>query len=289
MKGVGIHKHQSMEKDDNNRYGWINDDLSLVRSHVNNCFAELSGFGGQYKKMDYLLLQIQDEVAKEHMGWNEEGFHLYYEWLFNYSHLRSAFVHKNVSRVLKDRVVVIDPNVDARMFIVAANAVRIFWECYYEDNYLRLGEKIRIWADLVNMGQHPDVAFALCHGMMNDIKLGYHVSPYPSGLGHEFLDGLGVKHLNFIEGNLNLNGKSFKELGRYDGIGILYTKARTDAFHLVNFIHQRWGKVKNESNPFAKPVMSSAYLNRDAFLSTLKEISADYSAKLKELNINVKA
>lgn len=285
--GVGEHAHQKMDKHNvhNNCYAWIDKKGALHRSNQHNCFSGLSSLSIRAGKMDALLIQIQDKIAVQYIAMSDKNMHLYYEWLFNYSNLRHAFINKNASDVLKDRVVVLDVDQDARIVICAANAVRMMWEAFSGEEY-QLGQKIKIWCDMVEMGVDPTIAFPLCHTMIK--KPDGYVVANAWGNGHEFLNNNTYEHINFISSNLQLEGSTFNQLGGFEGFGELYRDGEVAGqFNIHSFVSQRWGKQKKWTNPFSAPVMGTSFLNRDTFLGTLKEISTDYTSKLKELEINV--
>jgi hypothetical protein len=271
VKGVGVGK-QSMD--------WINNTAIVTGSKMKHyghsgCF---SGFAAEEteQEWDYILLQVNDKQAYSG-GSSKDVLHTYYEWLLHYSLFRSVFVSKNLSRILKDRVLIIDPTKDAKLVINGMVAARMAWEQQYNTS-----TRIQVWYDLVQMGTDPAQAFAMVSCLVKKLK-GYTLQ---ANNNHEIFESTNeVMHLNFLEQNLNLEGHSFKEIGGYSSIGSLFKSNRDDGFDLWSFIKDRWGESK-KPNDWGVSVSTLNHYTKGKFTSVVKDITTDYSSKLKELKIN---
>lgn len=103
------------------------------------CYASLFKV---VKKEDIILLQVQpcwDDLP-------EEAYRHYIDWVINYSPWRHAFISKNINRILKDGVAVLDASVETKSYIKeAAIALRMAWENYASSNKY---QEIDLWWDV---------------------------------------------------------------------------------------------------------------------------------------------
>lgn len=141
----------------------------LHRIDYHACFGKMANYKAFYPEKvrgDKPLAVFVQINRKDDLP--EEALFHYLEWVLNMSPWRHAFVSKSVRKVLKDRVVVIDPEQDSNYMANAMMAVRQGWENYASSG---LYKRINLWWDVA---QHvnPNIAFALSHqslaSFMND-------------------------------------------------------------------------------------------------------------------------
>jgi hypothetical protein len=155
-----VGKSAYYQADDSNAvYAGLFDKIGLLRVDYHACFGKINRMGISYPKTRrvktialFVQVQKRDDLS-------EEAQYHYLEWLLNMSPWRHAFVSKSVRKVLKDRVIVIDPEQSANYMANAMMASRQSWE-----NYMGSGmyKRINLWWDIA---QHvnPTIAFAVTH------------------------------------------------------------------------------------------------------------------------------
>lgn len=218
---------------------------TVKRLKSDYCFGDLSVSWGsnEYAKSDLIFLQVNNSLN------SSEVLHTYYEWLLNYSLFRDCFISKNLSRIMKDRVLVLNPEQDAKLVINAMVAARMAWEEQFQTS-----TRIGIWFDAVNIGTDPSEAFTVASVVA---KRNDHYQIQANN-NHELIESYDeVMHLNFLDRKLNLEGQTFKKLGGYKTIGSLFKANRSSSFSLYDFIYQHrlghiptsMGEMPNKSLP----------------------------------------
>ena len=137
-------------------YAFVTDDGNIHRINYHYCMSKLNSFpsitGYEDKKPEAVLIQMQTELN------DLSRYHIYYEWLFNYSPWRSAFITKDVSAVMKSRVVVMNVDAPANLMAGACIAVRHPWESYCSWSGT-VRAKMELWLRLVHEGNDPTTSF----------------------------------------------------------------------------------------------------------------------------------
>lgn len=170
------------------------------RVAYHSCFGYMKSYANNYPhlvKDKPLAVFIQ---VQKHDDLSEEAQFHYLEWLLNMSPWRDVFVSKSVRKVLKDRVIVVDPDQPANFMANAMMGARQCWENYSSGGLYR---RINLWWDIA---QHvnPTIAFALTHqGLASfDNRQGQIGC---NGSGHTVLAYDEKNIFNFVKENKDVN------------------------------------------------------------------------------------
>ena len=247
--------------------------LKINRIHYNSCYGSLyeygtstCGVGFRNDEIMGILLQVQPKP----LDVNEDAYRHYIEWMLNYSPWRHAFVSKSVSKVLKDGVVLVDPEQPSNYMMSAMIGFRQCWENFSGNHQYK---RINLWWDIA---QHvnPTIAFVTTHPFLveksdSSIILG-------GVSGHASLQGTSPNHnlLSFIKGKKKDSSRSFKLSKTYEKYGSLasiWTGVKKGPI-ISDFVNETLKStigdkvkvnpfVKNESLSYSKPAVVEAFVS----------------------------
>lgn len=258
----------------------------INRINYSSCYGSLYNYGENAYSGDFcndeimgILLQVQPKPPAV----NEDAYRHYIEWVLNYSPWRHAFVSKSVSKVLKDGVVLVDPEQTSDYMMSAMIGFRQCWENFNSNNQHK---RINLWWDVA---QHvnPTIAFTTTHLFLmektdNSIILGPvggHSSLNPSQASNENL-------LSFIKGEKKDRSRSFKESKSYNkysgGLASIWKGVKKGPT-ITSFVDETLrstiaGKVK--VNPFA---------NKDSLSYSKPAVVEAFVASIPELEREIYA
>lgn len=141
--------------------------LKTKKVAYHTCFGRLSTL--QYEEPlknmnspEALFIQMQKGLYGDTKEFDKE-FHLYYEWLFNFSPFRDAFISKDAAKTIDRGVIVVDTNIDSRIMIGGAITTRHPWESFssYREQFKHI---MALWKEMVEKGMNPNYAFVLAFG-----------------------------------------------------------------------------------------------------------------------------
>ena len=195
-----------------------------------------------------IFLQVQDIPEYQ----DEEAFRHFYEWLLNYSLFRHSFISKNVSKMLKDRVAVLDVETQASTLGASMISFRQGWENYYsftERRYL----KVKIWWALAQKID-PSIAFAISNSTLNiiDDKIVYSTT----GSGHSPFDAEPLTLINVSRGIIKDNSNPWNKVLKYgeNGLSTIWQTPDPKGVSLLSIIKDGLASIdggKKKVNPFA--------------------------------------
>lgn len=229
-------------------------DGRMVRKSKDTSYCYASLFETVIKG-DIILLQIQpcwDDLS-------EEAYRHYIDWVINYSPWRHAFISKNINRIFKDGVAVLDASVETMGYVKeAAIALRMAWENYTNsEKYKEIG----LWWDVAQKVD-PKLSYLAAKAMFKPHKND------PSSIiikshdeGHAPINYYGVggrnNHLNgwLKEERGTRNWKSLRKMGN----------TVNEIISIVNNIE----KTDVVVNPFAPIMNTSKTYKREAFVEAM--------------------
>ncbi len=275
VAGVGKHDYQLINEEgaedyDNGTnaiYAVVFDDDRMWRVDYHVCYGRLNELeqyaerAGYYGKPVSVLVQLQVPLM-ELEDFDVDMQRVYYDWLLNHSPFSSVFVTKNVTKALKDKVLVLDVNSDANLLVSACSAVRLPWEYYFAD--YKIPSIARLWYALVTEGVEGNLAMALANNFSGDRYNNY--TYRGSTAGHQFLSvDSKTTIMNFTRG-LHKKTEPFNEqLGTDDHIGLAglwskYSDKSARIGDLRDFLTSRIdGTYGQKINPFAVKATSASY------------------------------
>lgn len=184
-------KHHYQTEDGNARYALLDSTskgkLKLKRISYYTCFGRLNHLdyehGLNVERPEALLIQIQKSLyGKDDF---DKEFHLYYEWLFNFSPFRDAFITKDAAKTIDKGIIVVDTTIDSRIMIGGAISTRHPWE-NFAGYAAQMRPIMRLWKKMVEEGMNPNYAFVLAFGLRtNDNGATWMITN--SGFGHQVL------------------------------------------------------------------------------------------------------
>lgn len=194
-----------------------------------------------------IFLQVQpkpDEI-------DENAFRHYIEWVLNYSPWRNSFVSKNVSKVLKDGVVVVDPNTRSNTLGSSMIGLRQAWENYYSQTKPARYMKIQLWWKL-SQKIDPTIAFTISNSLMNIDYVGK-VYFTDAQSGHSPFNSEDAVLLGFINNANNDKSRPWsKSLGYSGPLSDIWYKAPIVSMNkLVKAALRDIDGDKGKANPFA--------------------------------------
>src|SRR5690606_22503897 len=91
-----------------------------------------------------------------------EAYRNYIDWVVNHSPWRHAFISKNINRILKGGVAVLDASVNTKGYVKeAAIALRMAWENYANSGKYR---EIELWWDVAQK-VNPNLSYIAAKAM----------------------------------------------------------------------------------------------------------------------------
>ena len=137
------------------RYASIEKGGKFVYHGNTACHAGLSYPGTE--KPVCVVNQIQTIVPEEPAAIR------FYEWLLNFSPYRDAFITKNAKKAVEDHIIIADTKAPANIMVGGLMASRFATEPDYG-----IARACTAWDRLVELGVHPNAAFALSHSLRVD-------------------------------------------------------------------------------------------------------------------------
>lgn len=247
------------------RYAIMQSDGTMTVSNNNACHA---GLGYRYKDKDPICVINELQVLKTP---DETAALRFYEWMFNYSPYRSAFITKSPRKVLERDVFLATTEVPANIMVGGLMASRLATEYH----------SIGVWDKLVKEGVHPNAAFALAHSMTTDEKFKT-VSMYD--IGHTALytpgERLDETFWNFLRGKPLVVDDIYREKKSYDyNINKTWygTPKRGQPKFPVTDLRKRLTTAmqKTKANKTTNPFAPQATGNTFPFNEALEEIALD--------------
>lgn len=254
--GRGTHKDQAFYNKNNMYYNNAvsaiirNGELYRTPQGVSYCYATLFR---RYVKGETILLQVQ----LPHEDQNKEAFRHYIEWVINYSPWRDMFISKNINRILKEGVIVLDggDNSVARVK-EAAIAVRMAWENYAGNHKYK---EIDLWWE-VTQKVDPKLSFLAGKLMFAAQKIDDNKIFFKnSDSGHS--------PINYHMGsdNYHLTGWYLEKATRG---GWSTAKKRGSLTRAIHNIANNIGKNDVVINPFPNTAVTSV-IKREAFIEAM--------------------
>jgi len=211
-----------------------------------------------------ILLQIQPR--KEAV--TEEAFRHYIHWVINLSPWRHAFISKNIDRVMRDGVVVVDATYKGNTVSGGMIALRQAWE-NYSANFRHKG--VQAWYELLGQTD-PVVAFAASclFSWVND----HAVIPTPTFAGHTPLNQDGSNRLDsFVRGNMVDNSEPWCVGAIHRLASGAWPPATMTPKSFAPFVHKLVEQIdskKTSANPFAARNETKVY-ERNRLITFLAE------------------
>lgn len=198
-----------------------------------------------------IFLQVQDIPEDQ----DEEAFRHFYEWLLNYSPFRHSFISKNVSKMLKDRVAVLDAETQADTLGASMISFRQGWEDYYEGTASKGSRylKTKIWWALAQKID-PAAAFAISNSTLDIIDGKIVYSTMLSG--HSPFDAEPLTLINVSRGIIKDNSNPWNKVLKYgsDGLSTIWQTPDPKGVSLLSIIKDGLASIdggKKKVNPFA--------------------------------------
>jgi len=212
-------------------------------------------FMGNAKVTDTNPLAIFLQVQSKPDDLEEEAFRHFIEWMMNYSPYRNAFISKNVSKVLKDGVVVLDVECQSDTLGGAATAFRQAWENYYKNYKAGRYLKTKIWWGL-SQKVDPSVAFAVSNSLLSIVD-GDKVVFNTQSSGHSPFDKENKTLINFFRNNNRDKTRSWSKTYQYgiDGLSNIWSSpyaGKADIHTIVKYGLASIGGGVKKVNPFAE-------------------------------------
>lgn len=269
VKGRGKHDYQGL--DSNARSAVVyNNGENWHRETYTTCYGNLNRLHHSYS-YDAIFLQIQRGGVR--------GTSLYYEYLLNFSPYRNAFITKDAAKLMKDKVAILTTDVDSRLVGGAGITFRHPWEHWIGS---RTRDSVKLWTKMVEAGVHPDFAFIISMHLVLDHNAdeyavagntGHHAIKMPSE--HQ--------QLNFLNHNLDLSGKTFREKKGYSMPNNIFDKDPPKKLNFGNWLGELLKGANNVGaaiNPFASQKVSYS-AKGDKIISAVLEIEDDFFKEYK--------
>lgn len=275
-KRGGLYQDPTM----NLSYALIKDER-MINIRYSTCFGVLvngaTGWTGgkatTYKGTDAIAVQInrKDDI-------NAKETALYYEWLFNFSPWRNAFLLKDVSQVWDYGAFMLNADLDDAVMIGGGIAARHVWEGY--SGSAQLPALISLWTKMVEKGMNPNFAYIAATNLRLSTE-GYVVAAH--GFGHQplkFANEEDNVHANFALDRVRKGEPTFKGLGSYRGST---SAAFSDAGNtgipnfrkwMTNIVRDNGKKAAKQVNPFAN--MGSPTVSKRRVVGLFKEMEEDF-------------
>lgn len=198
-----------------------------------------------------IFLQVQPKPE----NLEEEAFRHFIEWMMNYSPYRNAFISKNVSKVLKDGVVVLDVECQSDTLGGAATAFRQAWENYYKFDEPGRYMKTKIWWSL-SQKIDPSVAFAISNSLLGLVD-GDKVVFNKQGSGHSPFNEKNEVLINFLRNNNRDTTRPWSKTYQYgkEGLSDIWSspyKGKANIHDIVKGGLASIGGGVKKVNPFAE-------------------------------------
>lgn len=263
----------------------------LIRTTYHTCFGKLNHYEDEFgdDPPDALLIQVQSPLTT-----NFERYAIYYEWLFHYSPWRSVFITKDVSRMLKDRAIAVDTDVNRNLMAGGAIACRHPWESFSTwGNHIRV--KVELWLALVEQGNDPTLSFVFANQLSCQGAASYETFDLKQtkekmwfidthSVGHQSLSAYAhVKnsHANFIQ-EIVKEDSTYRDVMSYEGPNDVWLKSRKKPDHFYKFLKDNMAGSKKNSNPFGGAGDAVDKFKWNYVLGRLKELMPEWAASVKE-------
>lgn len=143
-----------------------------------------------------------------------ENIRMYYDWLLNRSPLRSAYLSKNVDKVLEQGYIIVSCGVAANLMQAANVALRQPWE-----NHAPL---VDMFGELSSQGMNENLAFIVSHYFSPD-RTNPQILAYPGG-AHRVFDWRQASNdsvVNFINDKLGQRTEKYRTNSSFSGADLL--------------------------------------------------------------------
>lgn len=206
--------------DGNIRYALIHGREAYQLSKVSyyTCFGALNNlsyyFNDTPRDIQAMLVQMQWDYAKGGKKEFDKNFHLYYEWLFNWSPYRDAFISKDATDATQKGVVIVDADIDSRVMVGGAICLRHPFESFSSCTAIR--PLVDLWTQMVESGYNPNYAFIVAMGLTQTPE-GW--AYRGSSFGHATLkygDGYENYHHNFVLDRKDKTRPTYKSQRMYE-------------------------------------------------------------------------
>jgi hypothetical protein len=138
----------------------------LHNIQYSTCFGRLNSLNWESTSIgtvQAMLVQMQWRQADGGKKGFDKNFHLYYEWLFNWSPYRDAFITKNATDATKKGVVIVDADINGRIMVGGAICLRHPFETFSSCRAIR--PLVGLWTKMVESGYNPNYAFIVAMGL----------------------------------------------------------------------------------------------------------------------------
>lgn len=276
-QGRGVHVEQPFPNDQHAWTGnapaaWIdNGVLTRYTANIQYCTGQLFNVWNIGDKKPIILVQVQP-------CWPDlsiDAFNAYIKWLTNDSPWSDAFISKNINRILKDGVMVIDGTQNRAFVKEAVIASRMAWENYHKNGKYR---EIGVWYEL-SQKVHPNIAYVVAKllttvqkGNLNKLIL------KQAEQGHAPINA------NLHASNMHVNGWLIKKRARGgDNVWSYKAKGPPSITQAVLELINSFNADEKKANPFDLN-SSSKEFDRKKFIEAMH----DKLPALEERYFNVK-
>jgi hypothetical protein len=258
-------------------YALIKDER-MINIKYTTCFGVLSngasgwtgGLASTYKGTDAIAVQInrKDKV-------NAKETALYYEWLFNFSPWRNAFLLKDVSQVWDYGAFMLNTDLDDAVMIGGGIAARHVWESYAGS--AQLPALISLWTKMVENGMNPNFAYIAATNLRQSTE-GYAVAAH--AFGHQPLK-FANEDANFVLDRVRKGERTFKGLGAYrGGTSVAFSGAGNTGIPnfrkwMTDIVRDNGKKAAKKVNPFSLD-SSAPTVSKRRVVGLFKEMEEDF-------------
>jgi hypothetical protein len=254
----------------------------MINIRYSTCFGVLSNgasgwTGGKtitYEGTDAIAVQIN---RKDKINAKEAA--LYYEWLFNFSPWRNAFLLKDVSQVWDYGAFMLNADLDDAVMIGGGIAARHVWESYAGS--AQLPALISLWTKMVEKGMNPNFAYIAATNLRQSAE-GYAVAAH--GFGHQplkFANEDDNIHANFALDRVRKGQPTFKGRGAYrGGTSVAFSGAGNTGIPnfrkwMTDIVRENGKKAAKKVNPFSLD-SSAPTVSKRRVVGLFKEMEEDF-------------
>jgi len=262
----------AVEKCTTAQISMVHSDGSFRTYRNEACHSLLHLYGDRDNIAAIVSRIVRDEAAAEHYGQQEEHLFPYYDWLFNRSPWKSAFLTSDTNRALQDKCMLADPSASANILLGGCIASRMTWE---------YPQKVEAMMHLLREGVKENTAFlvALCiHVSNGEVRKVCHGDAHLP-LSVRGMNESGAK--GFLKGVASKTNKPFNMGGGCRGVFEAFEGEGQGFWEVFSTIFQRLSEEGKGPafNPFAacKPNKQEHRMPVDKLKRLCDEVEAHYA------------
>lgn len=258
----------------------------LTKISYGTCFGALNNLSYYTDpvptSIQAMLVQMQWNHAEGGKPSFDKNFHLYYEWLFNWSPYRDAFITKDATDATQKGVVIVDADVDNRLMVGGAICLRHPFESF--SSCVAIRPLVGLWSKMVESGYDPNYAFVVAMGMVG-VDDGW--SYRGSSFGHASLrygEGHMNYHHNFILDRKGTPSPQYKTSRFYNAPSSLFAHSVEKGMNadFCSFLKSEMNKAANPTsskiNPFSTSNVKAA--STDAVIKHFAQFQDEFTKKV---------